>query len=583
MAIYVRDESGVLQTLRIPAYKGEKGEAGITPNIQIGDVITLESGQQATVVRRGDDENPIFDFAIPKGEDGKDGIFVGSIDDAPEHAQIVINDDPSPYDLFYEDANVSYMGDTYTSLKEKADADIEYLLRKFGTQHYEGSNITATDTYQKQVKSAILKGVTKYRDKDTGEILEAFEEGRNLELISVRMPVLTTMNEYPNYHVKEDIGNFISPSYVDKAVCWKLRIKTDKDTFLIKEGDEWAFKISYSNTNKKLDVYHFNMDTGIISTSLNNVDLTSEKDINVLIKNNRISIWIDGVNRLNEFRLSWSRKSKTYYSGELNELMIFENLSYTDTSRPLSEFKTNILTTPQDLELRGIGDVCDTVDLVTGKKVERIGEIVLDDTLTYEHGWRGQYDTDNEYVISARKVNHDWTISRQDDNSNLICDKLRVRGMTSFNGFGYLIFYVNKNELSDTSVTTISDYIVNLAPKFQYVKTPTAKSIDLQNQKIYSYDDTTHYTTVSAQGHSAPILSIDVPTNTTKMIAHQREEIEQQEQKLQEQEEVQNLLIESQLAWYEDNVSTLELTDEDTPSHIQKLYGLTRKCKVGEE
>ena len=46
-----------------------------------------------------------------------------------------------------------------------------------------------------QEKSAILKGSTKYRDIDTGEFLETFEEGRNLELVSVKMPILTTSNE----------------------------------------------------------------------------------------------------------------------------------------------------------------------------------------------------------------------------------------------------------------------------------------------------------------------------------------------------------------------------------------------------
>lgn len=46
---------------------------GVTPNITIGTVTTLEAGQQATVVKRGTTENPIFDFAIPKGENGSNG------------------------------------------------------------------------------------------------------------------------------------------------------------------------------------------------------------------------------------------------------------------------------------------------------------------------------------------------------------------------------------------------------------------------------------------------------------------------------------------------------------------------------
>ena len=46
---------------------------GVTPNISIGNVTTLDPGAPATVIRRGSDENPIFDFGIPKGVDGVDG------------------------------------------------------------------------------------------------------------------------------------------------------------------------------------------------------------------------------------------------------------------------------------------------------------------------------------------------------------------------------------------------------------------------------------------------------------------------------------------------------------------------------
>ena len=44
-------------------------------------------------------------------------------------------------------------------------------------------------------KSAALKGSTKYRDIDTGDILDTFDETKNLELVSVKMPRLTTSNE----------------------------------------------------------------------------------------------------------------------------------------------------------------------------------------------------------------------------------------------------------------------------------------------------------------------------------------------------------------------------------------------------
>lgn len=70
MAIYARNEQGQFVPLPYPTLKGEKGKDGVTPNFTIGNVTTLPSGQQATVVIRGDKKNPIIDFGIPKGQDG---------------------------------------------------------------------------------------------------------------------------------------------------------------------------------------------------------------------------------------------------------------------------------------------------------------------------------------------------------------------------------------------------------------------------------------------------------------------------------------------------------------------------------
>ena len=47
-----------------------KGDAGVTPNITIGEVTTLEPNQNAIVEITGTTENPILNFGIPKGEDG---------------------------------------------------------------------------------------------------------------------------------------------------------------------------------------------------------------------------------------------------------------------------------------------------------------------------------------------------------------------------------------------------------------------------------------------------------------------------------------------------------------------------------
>ena len=68
----------------------------------------------------------------------------------------------------------------------------EFGLNPTYTVTYTGQSIYAPNTLERPVKSAILTGSTKYRDIDTGDVLDTFDETKNLELVSVKMPVLTT-------------------------------------------------------------------------------------------------------------------------------------------------------------------------------------------------------------------------------------------------------------------------------------------------------------------------------------------------------------------------------------------------------
>lgn len=49
---------------------GEKGDPGVTPQLTIGTVTTLEPGEDATVAITGPAEAPVLNFGIPKGEPG---------------------------------------------------------------------------------------------------------------------------------------------------------------------------------------------------------------------------------------------------------------------------------------------------------------------------------------------------------------------------------------------------------------------------------------------------------------------------------------------------------------------------------
>ena len=53
--------------------KGDKGDPGVTPNIQIGTVETLPAESPATASMTGTPENPLLNLGIPQGKDGGAG------------------------------------------------------------------------------------------------------------------------------------------------------------------------------------------------------------------------------------------------------------------------------------------------------------------------------------------------------------------------------------------------------------------------------------------------------------------------------------------------------------------------------
>lgn len=47
-----------------------KGQQGLSAKIRIGNVVTLNPDEQATVINSGTEEDAVFDFGIPRGKDG---------------------------------------------------------------------------------------------------------------------------------------------------------------------------------------------------------------------------------------------------------------------------------------------------------------------------------------------------------------------------------------------------------------------------------------------------------------------------------------------------------------------------------
>lgn len=87
---------------------GEKGVDGITPDIEIGEVKTLQHGEKATVINSGTKEKPIFDFGLPQGEKGKDMFLGMEIIDGDLYILSNDEDNKNPFEID-EEGNLIYI------------------------------------------------------------------------------------------------------------------------------------------------------------------------------------------------------------------------------------------------------------------------------------------------------------------------------------------------------------------------------------------------------------------------------------------------------------------------------------------
>lgn len=62
-------------SVNIKGAKGDKGDTGTAATIKVGTVTTGPAGSAASVVNRGDANNAILDFVLPKGTDGKGSVI----------------------------------------------------------------------------------------------------------------------------------------------------------------------------------------------------------------------------------------------------------------------------------------------------------------------------------------------------------------------------------------------------------------------------------------------------------------------------------------------------------------------------
>ena len=253
---------------------------------------------------------------------------------------------------------------------------------------------------------------------------------------------------------------------------------------------------------------------------------------------------------------------------------------------PFEPHKSNILSTPEDLELRGIGKVKDELNVATGELTQRIGEIVFNSSDGFQY-LNNQDDGNFSSFGFIRDIN------RKPGYNGEICDRLKrltdylanENGIYYYGRDGRLELRLDTTNFISRDLNGLNDYLSKNPITLQYfLATPTIKKVDLSDNNVYSYQDTTHYSFETKDNSLVPTLSLDVPTKLNALVARQKDTIQELTQENESLKAAQQILLNSQLSFYESLVSaipSLMPAEEQViiPDFIQDLYRLKNNQK----
>lgn len=231
-------------------------------------------------------------------------------------------------------------------------------------------------------------------------------------------------------------------------------------------------------------------------------------------------------NMLGKFLTDESGKVKISFQGNGSESISYDN-TYTNiqiekisdkniNATSYEPFKTSILSCNDDVTLRGIGDIKDELNLLTGELTERIGEIVLD-------GSENWIKPSNQPTNTVRFLLTDFPNNRD----TKIKSNFKVKKNAMNDEIG-IWCDVNTVLNLDTSVDTVDSLKVFLSKnpiKLQYsLATESVKAVDLDVvdqdgntiPKIKSYKDVTHLEITVPKQSLLPHISAEVATDNSK-------------------------------------------------------------------
>ena len=238
--------------------------------------------------------------------------------------------------------------------------------------------------------------------------------------------------------------------------------------------------------------------------------------------------------------------------------------------------------------LRGIGEVKDELDLLTGEVVENTIKL----TFSGIENWETSANLTNYMTFRLAKPSNMITADSHSSASKYVCNKLQVVssntvGSTEIEAIWFSSghMYIRLPKTKASSLEEFKTYLsTNNIQVVSCAKQPVVKTVDLSDNHVYSYKGTTHYTCSSAEGSLVPTLSLDVPTKLNALVARQKDTIQELTQENESLKAAQQILLNSQLSFYETLMATvpsLMPAEEQViiPDFIQDLYRLKNNQK----
>lgn len=328
-----------------------------------------------------------------------------------------------------------------------------------------GSDDSGVDLHENVLdgafESCVLKGKTKYRDIDTGEILEDFEEGRNLELITVRMPILHTVGK--NLF---DINKCISGKSIDD---YGELISSSRPHYY---ATEEFIKIDNTITISVVS------DDGVVSDTANGTRLRFYDKNKKLVSSNWFAggVQIQGNRKKRTFTINGAEYLRLNISAsgegadtsyEAMKTIQIENGSSMTSYEP---HKSSILSLPEEVVLRSLPDgTCDTLNVETGEYVQKIGE------RSYQNG-----DTNsNTLVTDGTKTQYKL--------SSPITTKVDVQGFPHAYKNGHIQLSSGSTEPSLTPTVTYKVPVSRVGQIASNTKSNLRQTIKLDQLEILAY------------------------------------------------------------------------------------------------